>query len=482
MTIATATLINGKSIPYVETPYPKEGGMKTVYFTPDNSSAIAFFKDPAAANDANRLKRLEAVLGHYNPTLGKDGDYWKQLFCWPTAIVKKPRLGVVVPHYSTIPPGSFFFASGPNRGREKKGAWFSRQRHRSKMLAESPAELGNWSQFLSICIRLARAVRRLHVAGLAHSDLSDNNVLVDPTSGRCVMIDIDSLVVPTLFTPDVIGTPGYIAPEVLRTQNLSLKDPNRNHPNVRTDLHALPVLLYEYLFFRHPLRDGPKSYPGVDGQQQELLELGSNALFKEHPHDRSNRPSQLVGVIDDLGPNLKSLFEKAFIGGLQKPNDRPSAVAWEKALMKIWDLRHPCGNARCWQRWFIVHGPTATRCPHCQTRLTSPVPVLKLRKEAKGKWVDDGQIVVHAEAGLFGWHAFDNSFPGEHAERTPLGKFKFEGGKWFFVNERLTSLTSPTGNPVAPGQNRGVELKPGVTFRLSNEPNGRMAEIVFYTV
>ena len=41
-------------------------------------------------------------------------------------------------------------------------------------------------------------------------------VLVDPTTGGCVVIDIDSLVVPGVYPPEVIGTGGYIAPEVFR--------------------------------------------------------------------------------------------------------------------------------------------------------------------------------------------------------------------------------------------------------------------------
>ena len=46
---------------------------------------------------------------------------------------------------------------------------------------------------------------RLHNAGLAHSDLSPNNVLVAPTQGKSIVIDVDSLVVEGLFPPDVAG-------------------------------------------------------------------------------------------------------------------------------------------------------------------------------------------------------------------------------------------------------------------------------------
>ena len=106
-------------------------------------------------------------------------------------------------------------------------------------------ERGTWINYFKLCILMTRAVRRLHAAGLAHSDLSCRNILVDPSNGQSVVIDIDSLVVPRLFPPDVAGTPGYIAPEVLSTIQLDLRDPNRILPSTGTDQHALPVLIYE---------------------------------------------------------------------------------------------------------------------------------------------------------------------------------------------------------------------------------------------
>src|ERR1019366_9758854 len=98
-------------------------------------------------------------------------------------------------------------------------------------------ELGPWINYFKLCIAMSRAVRRMHVAGLAHSDLSSNNVLVDPSSGQSIVIDCDSLVVPGLYPPDVLGTPGYIAPEVLATMALPLTDPKRKLPCASTDQH-----------------------------------------------------------------------------------------------------------------------------------------------------------------------------------------------------------------------------------------------------
>jgi len=43
------------------------------------------------------------------------------------------------------------------------------------------------------------------------------------------------------------------------------------------------------------------------------------------------------------------------------------------------------------------------------------------------------------------------------------------------INEKLKSLTSAAGNPVAPG--KAVALTDGVQIRLSKDPQGRMVEV-----
>ncbi|MBA4064899.1 MAG: serine/threonine protein kinase [Isosphaera sp.] len=444
------------------------GGMKKVYFSPDRSYVVAFFHDPQAAADANRHARLDAVLGRFNPTTDPEaGEYWKKLFCWPTGVLNRPTLGVVAPAY---PPG-YFFETGPFKGKEKKGKWFSSPKLRSYL---PEAERGDWRNYFQICILISRAVRRLHQAGLAHSDLSCNNVLIDPSRGLSVVIDIDSLVVPGMFPPDVLGTPGYIAPEVLGTTHLPVRDPKRVHPSARTDQHALAVLIYEYLLFRHPLR-GPKIYSAASAEEDEHLGLGAKATFVEHPTDRSNRPPDLRPTVADLGPQLADLFGRSFVAGLHAPDKRPGAIEWERGLVKTWDLLHPCLGPKCPSKWFVLHGTTAGPCPFCGAKPPGPVPVLRLRKEVRpGQWLPDANLVVHdAGLGLFDWHVLANVFPGERADRTRRGYFARHQGKWLLVNEGLASLTSPAGSPVPPGA--AVELKPGAAFRLSKEPNGRLA-------
>lgn len=83
----------------------------------------------------------------------------------------------------------------------------------------------------------------MHAAGLCHSDLSYKNVLIDPEMGHACIIDVDGLVVPGKYPPDVVGTPDFIAPEVVKTSHLSKEDPNRVLPSITTDRHALSVLI-----------------------------------------------------------------------------------------------------------------------------------------------------------------------------------------------------------------------------------------------
>jgi hypothetical protein len=470
MSIEKAELSDGRILEYVLVPDPPAGGMKETFFAPDRSYVVQFYKDLQLEKDPNRLRRLDKVIGPYNPT--KDatyGEYWRKLFCWPTGIVVKPRLGIVCPTYRP----NFFFNEGPFKGQEKEGNWFVLERPR-RMLTDK--DRGTWINYFAICILIARAVRRLHAAGLAHSDLSPKNILVDPSVGESAVIDIDSLVVPGIFPPDVVGTPGYIAPEVLQTLNLPINDPNRKHPSTATDLHALAVLIYQYLLLRHPLR-GPKVHSTVSTEEDDKLAMGAEALFIENPNDKSNRPKELKIPYEVLGPLLSIEVRRAFVDGLHNPSKRPAATEWERALCRTWDLKVDCQNPKCPSKWFIFQA-TNPVCPFCGVRRTDTVPILKLRKQVQGRpgqWRVIREVVVHRDMQIFEWHVLDNKSPDESANRTRLAYCSFYQGQWLLINEGLTTLTSPTGNRVPLGQ--AVALTHGAVFRFSTDPHGYLAEV-----
>lgn len=167
---------------------------------------------------------------------------------------------------------------------------------------------------------------------------------------------------------------------------------------------------------------------------------------------------------------------KAFVSGLHLPDERPSAGDWERGLVKTIDMLVPCANPSCSRKWFVLYDRANMKCPFCQTKPMGTIPILKLRKESRaGQWLLDGQVVVRHGLELFQWHVLDNVFPGEEADRTAQASCLFHEGQWILLNKSLTSLTSPSGNRVPPG--KAVVLKDGAQIRLSQESNGRIAEV-----
>ena len=264
------TATDGSTVEFVDEVIGS-GAMKDVYFSPDKSYVVGFFRTP---QDANAKDRLTHITGIYRERIFNQvgGEYWKNLFCWPTKMVEwNGKLGIVCPTYAK----HFFFDGGRFKGKEKEGKWFASAKLRNKFIEDD--QKGTWLTHFHMCIQIARAVKRLHAAGLAHSDLSYKNVLVDPKTGRANIIDCDGLVVPGKYPPDVVGTPDFIAPEVLETRSLKIGDPNKKLPSIQTDRHALSVLIYMYLLYRHPLRGGKVN--DLDAAKDEELSMGSKALF-----------------------------------------------------------------------------------------------------------------------------------------------------------------------------------------------------------
>jgi serine/threonine protein kinase len=481
--LAKAFLANGTEIDYVITDNPPKGGMKHTYFSPDKSYVVQFFNDSSTAQNPIIRERIEAIIGRYNPTVSesrggakgndeKTAEYFSKCFCWPIGIVVYPEFGIVCPTY----PKNFFFDRYSSdilqiAGKDKKSNWFTNKNR--KYLSRS--ELGDLRTMMQISIMLSRSIRRMHQAGLAHSDLSFNNVLIDPKTGTCVVIDIDTLVVPGLFPPEVIGTRGYIAPEVLST--LGQPREVRKYPSVYTDLHSLPVLIYEYLFFRHPLM-GPKIYAET-AEEDDYLGLGEKATFIENPYDTSNRPKDLDVTIDDMGEHLKKLFIRAFVDGLHEPDLRPTAMEWELGLAKTWDMLHSCSNPSCSHRWFVLHDEKNPVCPYCKTRISDREFVkIKFSTQSrghKGQWLRTGEMIAENNTPLGKWHIFSNVFPDEKTEKSIQAYVCSYNGRWIMVNKKINGMISPSGNIVPPEQ--AFYLEDGMIFRLSSEEKSVLAEV-----
>lgn len=484
------TTLDGKAVQFVNV-IKASGGMKDVYFSPDKSYVVAFYREK---QDARAKGRLLEIVGRYRSGVFErdGGDYWQGLYCWPTSVVEwRGLLGVVAPFYRQ----PFFFEHGSRnndmlgiKGRDKEGKWFASASNQNRFL--DPREKGDWRNYIRVCILVSRAVRRLHAAGLAHSDLSYKNVLIDPVSGAASVIDLDNLVVKDKYPPDVAGTPDFIAPEVLRTRGFPRDQ--RILPSRVTDLHALPVLIYMYLLYRHPIKGG--KVHDMDPTKDDQLSMGEKALFVEHPTDASNRiklqhvkPSELPWMDTSkipytvTGPYLVPLFDKAFIEGLHEPTKRPTADDWEAALVKTIDLIQPCQNPSCDQKWYVFDNSSKPKCPFCGTQHKGRLPVLNLysSRRAGSFMPDNHRLMVYSNQSLFMWHVNRLITPNERLDdrnKKRVGYFVEHNGVWYLVNENMPDLRDVDKQIDYPPGTK-VELVDGLKILLSREEGGRLVHV-----
>ncbi|MDR2704239.1 MAG: hypothetical protein LBC02_00525, partial [Planctomycetaceae bacterium] len=125
---------------------PMQGGVKDVYFAPDKSYVVAFFRKKL---DVNGLERVEKLVGQYRKGIFEQtgGDYWKNLYCWPERIVEyKGKTGMVVPAYQS----HFFFGKSTSlAGAEKEGKWFASAKNFNRFVPSE--EKGSQLGYLQIC-------------------------------------------------------------------------------------------------------------------------------------------------------------------------------------------------------------------------------------------------------------------------------------------------------------------------------------------
>ncbi|MFR0870272.1 MAG: protein kinase domain-containing protein [Oscillospiraceae bacterium] len=478
----------GSTLDFVVDANAPRGGMKHTFFSPDRKYAVQFFNDPRDGHNPN-IQDVSApssafIIPPCRSRRGSARQYGKDRGVLPQPVLLACRDSQPAGVRDSLPDLSAEVLFGGNastnglnlKGKDKKSNWFTGRLR--KYIA--PEEKGDFRTMLGAAICLSRSIRRMHQAGLAHSDLSCNNVLIDPKSGSTVVIDIDSLVVPGKYPPEVCGTSGYIAPEVLATLEYDYNDPRRCLPCVSTDLHALPVLIYEYLFLRHPLK-GPKIHSAASAEEDDYLAMGPEALFIENPNDRSNRPPDLNVTIQSLSKGLEQLFLRAFVDGLHDPSQRPTAMEWERELLRAWDRLVKCGNPGCEKKWFILRDESAPVCPFCGTRLRDRVIRLGFKSMMRGRngvYRDNGEAIAYDGMPLYDWHVSSAVHNDEKAGTDMRAYICRHNGMWLLVNNGVEGMTSPSGRLVPKGQ--AVELRDGAVFRMTDRDDGLLCEVSVY--
>jgi eukaryotic-like serine/threonine-protein kinase len=153
---------------------------------------------------------------------------------------------------------------------------------------------------IHILAQVAEALTYVHDLGVVHQDVSPHNILITSRDATVKLADFglasDSLDRPA--RQETGGTPGYIAPEVLRGAP----------PSPQSDLYSLGVVAHRLLTGSAPARPLVVERPGLPRALSEAIERAVD----DCPNARQASVAEFrAELIDALGTPLRQLSSVA---------------------------------------------------------------------------------------------------------------------------------------------------------------------------
>jgi serine/threonine protein kinase/uncharacterized protein YegL len=190
-------------------------------------------------------------------------------------------------------------------------------------------------------LNLSQSFLELHAKGLCFLSISFGNVFFDPDTGEVLISFNEDVAEDDEIKRNVLGTPRFMAPEVVRGDAL---------PSKQTDLFSLAVILFYMFVMHHPLEGKKESSMHVLDLPNMNKLYGTEPVFIFDPNDDSNRP--VPGYHDNaltfwpIYPQfLRDLFTKAFTDGIRDPqNGRVSVSEWQAAMVRLRDSIIYCAH------------------------------------------------------------------------------------------------------------------------------------------
>lgn len=274
---------------------------------------------------------------------------------------------------------------------------------------------GGLRRRLAIAANVARTLAELHARGLAYVDLNPNNVMVsdDLQRDNTWLIDTDNLTSLSDPRSEILGFPGYLAPE---------RNPRKaSPPSTLADAYSLGLLVFRMLVLAHPLMG--RATDEMEGDAAEDMADRGTLPYVDDPRDDSNRlqegllPAGLFGFV--LSGRLKELCRDTFGPGRLDPTKRPGSSRWRDVLHTALDNLVECREGCGWTFYRL-----RPRCPNCGATAGSTVLVtvyggnLEQPLAARDSFVLSPQMDVdllprHA----WGRHTTDDAVVTFHPER-----------------------------------------------------------------
>lgn len=292
---------------------------------------------------------------------------------------------------------------------------------------------------LTAGFQLADSFLQLHSRGLCYRDVSFGNVFFDPSTGDIRVCDNDNVGTDGVPFGGILGTPRFMAPEVVRGEA---------PPSSATDLWSLAVLLFYMLTVHHPL-EGARELAIKCMDLPAMTRLyGTHPLFVFHPTNPANAPTpgwhDNVLAFWPLYPDeLRSLFVRSFVNGAADPSGgRVRESEWRGALLRARDRIGYCRGCSA-QCFFGNH-----HCWSCRAPLRAGFRLV----------VDEQPIMLNHDTQIFAHHTdagglYNLSTPVAQVTRHPndptLWGLKNLGAPWTAVTLEGRRLDIATGRSVS---------------------------------
>ncbi len=308
-------------------------------------------------------------------------------------------------------------------------------------------------------IELAHSFLQLHAKGLCYRDISFGNVFFNPDTGEIRICDNDNVAIDGEASAGILGTPRFMAPEVVRGEA---------KPSTQTDLFSLAVLLFYILMIHHPLEGKREAEIRCFDLPAMNRLYGTEPVFIFDPDNDSNRP--ILGCHDNamtywnIYPQfLREVFIKSFTDGIRDPqNGRVRESEWRAVMARLRDSILYCGNCGNENFYDIDLLNTSGRlnpCWSCQKVIRTP-PRLRIEKHI---------LMLNHDTQLFPHHIdpqnlYDFSKPVAAVNQHPKdpniwGLKNLSDEKW------VITLADGLIKDVEPGQNlrlaKGTEISFG---------------------
>lgn len=166
-------------------------------------------------------------------------------------------------------------------------------------------------------LKLAESFFLLHGAGLCYRDISFGNAFFDAQTGEVLVCDNDNVAPNRSTAGGVLGTPDFMAPEIVRGDAI---------PDRQTDLYSLAVLLFYLFHVHHPLYGKRLLNIKILDLPARTMLCGTKPLFifsqKDSANEAVNDPEAGTNALRywPMYPQfLRDTFTKSFTDGLNDP-------------------------------------------------------------------------------------------------------------------------------------------------------------------